>query len=244
MTPLLLAAKNGHTDVVKILLQQDDIDAQINLKNLRGHNFLCEAIFSGHQYVIVVASCVLNSPYICTLYCRATVIAIINSDKHWEQAMKFKTCHNETPMRLLVELMPGKITHTYNCFANALCIMIMLRYSEVAEMVLTRCVSVVYKTDYRDHPRSHYINYSFDFLDDFYVPYDNVREFMEHTGLLHYIPDILSTCTGRTDSGRVERGSRDHMEWMQPHYDPDNHVLKLMVSVIHMNETTVNSACA
>ena len=56
MTPLLLAAKNGHTNVVKILLEQDNLDLEINLKNCYGHNFLCEAIFSGHQYVALVHS--------------------------------------------------------------------------------------------------------------------------------------------------------------------------------------------
>ena len=48
MTPLLLAAKNGHTNVVKILLQHD---VEISLRNSYGRNFLCEAIINGHQYV-------------------------------------------------------------------------------------------------------------------------------------------------------------------------------------------------
>ena len=48
MTPLLLAAMNGHTNVVKILLQHD---VEINLRNSCGRNFLCEAIINGHQYV-------------------------------------------------------------------------------------------------------------------------------------------------------------------------------------------------
>ena len=62
MTPLLLAAKNGHTNVVKVLLEQGkiDINSEINLENSHGHNFLCEAILNGHQYVAVVTSCVLN----------------------------------------------------------------------------------------------------------------------------------------------------------------------------------------
>ena len=54
------------------------------------------------------------------LYYRATVIAILNNDKYWKQAMKFKTCHNETPMRLLVELMPGKITHLHNALSKVI----------------------------------------------------------------------------------------------------------------------------
>jgi len=44
----MLAAKNGHMNVVKILLQHD-IENEINLTNSCGYNFLCEAIINGHQ---------------------------------------------------------------------------------------------------------------------------------------------------------------------------------------------------
>ena len=99
--------------------------------------------------------------------------------------------------------------------------------SEVAEMALTNCVNVETTTDHRGHQQPLYIEYFFDFLDDFYVPYGNVRGFLGHIRLLQYIPDFLLRCTGRTDLDRPERG--ENVEWMQSDYDAENHVLNLMV---------------
>ena len=102
-------------------------------------------------------------------------------------------------------------------------------------MALTNCVNVKTTTDHREHQRPVSIKYFFDFLDDFYLPYGNVREFMGHIGVLQYIPDFLLRCTGRTDLDRAERG--DNVEWMQSGYNAENHVLNLMVSVMYF--TTV-----
>ena len=45
-TPLLLAAKEGHSKIVKLLL--DDV-ADVSIANEEGHNCLIEAILSGHR---------------------------------------------------------------------------------------------------------------------------------------------------------------------------------------------------
>lgn len=205
VTPLLLAAMNGHTNVVKILLQHD---VEINLRNSCGRNFLCEAIINGHQ---------------------STVIAILSNDTYWKQAMQFKTTNNETPLRLLVEHMP-----------------------EMAEMALSRCVSTKYQTDSRGYRTPEHITYSFELMDDFCVPYSNIKGFMKHIGLLQYTQNSLPTdhvqsldansftlrSTGKSankiDSDTVTRlleQDEDSEKWMQSDYDADNHVLNLMVSV-------------
>ena len=44
-TPLLLAAKEGHSKVVKLLLE-DDVD--VSIANDEGHNCLSAAIVHGH----------------------------------------------------------------------------------------------------------------------------------------------------------------------------------------------------
>ena len=45
-TPILLAAKKGHSKVVKLLLE-DAVD--VSIPNEEGHNCLIEAILSGHR---------------------------------------------------------------------------------------------------------------------------------------------------------------------------------------------------
>ena len=96
---------NGHTNVVKILLQHD---IEINLRNFCGRNFLCEAIINGHQYV-VDKMCYTQCVSLYSFVYRSTVFAILSNDTYWKQAMQFRTYNNETPMRLLIKHMPGKI---------------------------------------------------------------------------------------------------------------------------------------
>ena len=98
-------------------------------------------------------------------------------------------------------------------------------------MVLNQCVDVKFKeVNGRQQPSD--IEYYFDFLDDFYVPYGNVREFIGH--IVQHIPG----CTGRTNSDSIELG--DNRKWMQSDYDAEKHVLNLMVSIILIQLITVH----
>ena len=123
---------------------------------------------------------------------------------------------------------------------------------EMAEMALSRCVSTKYQTDSRGYRTPEHITYSFELMDDFCVPYSNIKGFMKHIGLLQYTQNSLPTdhvqsldansftlrSTGKSankiDSDTVTRlleQDEDSEKWMQSDYDADNHVLNLMVSV-------------
>ena len=174
--------------------------------------------------------------------------------------MRFKTDNNYTPMRLLIEHMPGI---KFNCYVNAqlttiiFCVFYFIL--EMAEVALSHCVCANYNTDSRGHRRVDHITYLFEFIDDFDVPYSTIKGFLKHTGLIKSTPtmqlddqslddqsldgdDVFTLRytgkdTGKIDSNTVTRlqpGQDDHdEEWMQSSYNAENHVLHLMVSVLY-----------
>ena len=121
----------------------------------------------------------------------------------------------------------------------------------MAEMALFRCVTMTYKTDDIGHRKPEHITYSFEFVDDFDVPYKSVKDFMRHIGLMQHLPKSLfpeqqsldgnsfklqSTLnnTNRLESDTIARLiHRDDNDdkWLQQEYESENHVLRLMVRV-------------
>ena len=128
--------------------------------------------------------------------------------------------------------------------------------SEMAEFVLSRCVTVKYKTDAMGHRTPEHITYSFEFADDFDIPYNSIKDFMRHVGLMQRLPKMLpleqqslvegndfklqSTLknTNKLDSDTITRLNRqddddDDNKWLQQEYKSENHVLHLMVRVLN-----------
>ena len=126
---------------------------------------------------------------------------------------------------------------------------------EMAEFVLSRCVSVKYKTDAMGHRTPEHTTYSFEFVDDFDIPYNSIKDFMRHVGLMQRLPNTLtpeqqslvigndfrlqSTVknTNKLDSDTITRLNRqdddDDNKWLQQEYKSENHVLHLMVRVLN-----------
>lgn len=123
---------------------------------------------------------------------------------------------------------------------------------EVAEMVLSRCVSTNYITDSTGHKTPDQITYFFGFLDDFDTPYRNIKDFMKHMGLVqstsnthtseqYFNYDALALApTENNNNSKIESNTIDRLmeqdhdseeSWLQQHYNTENHVLNLMVSV-------------
>ena len=113
MSPLLLATQQGHVKVVKILLDHPRID--VTLTNEVGYNALAEAIVKGYRQVITVLKESMHFIYI-ILY-SDIALEIINSD-HWDKAMRMCNANNITPMRLLIEFMPGDHTTMPACICT------------------------------------------------------------------------------------------------------------------------------
>ena len=68
-----------------------------------GHNCLVVAILNGHRsHIMIITAYIILMwfPY------RSTALTILNS-QYWKIAMQFQTKENETPMRLLIQYMPG-----------------------------------------------------------------------------------------------------------------------------------------
>ena len=113
---------------------------------------------------------------------------------------------------------------------------------EMAEVALSRCVSKHYDSDRRIDQ----ITYSFEFIDDFDVPYSTITGCMKHIGLIKSTPTMppheiefsplrrgKSSGFKKIDSNTLNRiqNEDDHdEEWLQSDYDGNNHVLHLMVS--------------
>lgn len=123
-------------------------------------------------------------------------------------------------------------------------------------MALSRCVSVSYNTDSSGHRTPERITYSFEFVDDFDVPYSTIKGFLEHIGILQYTPNMFLSdqssdtntfmlrstgkSTNRIESDTVTRllqQDDNNEKWMQSDYDAENHVLRLMVSIYTKQET-------
>ena len=122
----------------------------------------------------------------------------------------------------------------------------------MAEMVLSRCVTMRYKTDDMGSRTPEHITYSFEFVDDFDVPYRSVKDFMRHIGLMQHLPKSLfpeqrslefsnsfklqSTLKNNnklesdTIARLIQQDDNDD-KWLQQEYDSGNHVLRLMVRV-------------
>ena len=122
----------------------------------------------------------------------------------------------------------------------------------MAEMVLSRCVTMRYKTDDMGSRTPEHITYSFEFVDDFDVPYRSVKDFMRHIGLTQHLPKSLfpeqrslefsnsfklqSTLKNNnklesdTIARLIQQDDNDD-KWLQQEYDSGNHVLRLMVRV-------------
>lgn len=49
-TPLLIAAQEGHKDIVEILLKVEDID--VNQTNIHGKTPLWWAVYEGHEEIV------------------------------------------------------------------------------------------------------------------------------------------------------------------------------------------------
>ena len=122
----------------------------------------------------------------------------------------------------------------------------------MAEVALTRCVCINYKTDIKGHRRVDHVTYLFEFIDDFDVPYRTIMGFMKHIGLVRSTPSIplddqsmadadaftLRSMTGKKsgkiDSDTVTRLQEQddyNVDWMQSTYNAENHILHLMVSI-------------
>ena len=123
----------------------------------------------------------------------------------------------------------------------------------MAEIALTHCVDTEYMDDVKcGHQIPNELTYSFDLIDDFSVPYNSIRGFIEHIGLIsspkRTADDIqlapLSNSGSHSDlayrliepgdnencdSDGIELGD-DSKKWMQSDYNAENHVLHLMVS--------------
>ena len=111
VSPLLLATQRGHLKVVKVLLDHPRID--VTLTNEVGYNALAEAIVKGYRQVITVLKESMHFIYI-ILY-SDIALEIINSD-HWDKAMRMCNANNITPMRLLIEFMPGNLPMSTNMY--------------------------------------------------------------------------------------------------------------------------------
>ena len=170
--------------------------------------------------------------------------------------MRFKTDNNYTPMRLLIEHMPGI---KFNAQLTTVIFCVFYFILEMAEVALSHCVCANYNTDSRGHRRVDHITYLFEFIDDYDVPYSTIKGFLKHTGLIKSTPtmqlddqslddqsldgdDVFALRytgkdTGKIDSNtvtRLQQGQDDHdEEWMQSSYNAENHVLHLMVSVLY-----------
>ena len=121
----------------------------------------------------------------------------------------------------------------------------------MAEVALSRCVSVNYNTDSKGHRRVDHITYSFEFIEDFDTPYTTIAGFLRHIGVLKsasmmqlddqssdsdvFTMRFIGNNPGdKIDSNTVTRlQEQDYCneEWMQSSYNAENHVLHLMVSV-------------
>ena len=126
---------------------------------------------------------------------------------------------------------------------------------EMVEFALSRCVTVKYKTDAMGRRTPEHITYSFEFVDDFDIPYNSIKDFMRHVGLMQRLPNTLtpeqqslvigndfrlqSTVknTNKLDSDTITRLNRqdddDDNKWLQQEYKSENHVLHLMVRVLN-----------
>ena len=116
---------------------------------------------------------------------------------------------------------------------------------EMAEVALSRCVSVNY-ADSRGHRLLHHITYSFEFIDDFVAPYGTMKGFMSHLGLTSRQMSVneqssdtvmyMFSPSEKVDSDTITRlqhqddDDNDAEAWMQSNYNAENHVLNLMVS--------------
>lgn len=120
----------------------------------------------------------------------------------------------------------------------------------MAEIALTHCVDTQYMTDVKcGHQIPNELSYSFDLIDDFYVPYNSIRGFIEHIGLIsspkrtaddyplaslsnsESDPDLVTSLIEpeNCDSDGSELGDNSK-KWMQSDYNAENHVLHLIVS--------------
>ncbi|XP_065884360.1 transient receptor potential cation channel subfamily A member 1-like isoform X2 [Dysidea avara] len=204
-TPLLLAAKNGHCGVVKILLDQPNID--VNARNSSDYNCLCEAIANGR---------------------RSAVLTIIRSS-HWEKAMMFrKRNNNDSPMRLLIRHMPDVAELVlYKCMEvgddvehNITSLTYSFKFlddydiskdfvSHYTGKMLTRCKKVPTRSNGSRRRTSH-----------------NSPMMEMEIPMLTVEDDTNGQAQGDRNT---EVNKAENNDWLQPRYTKENHTLQLMV---------------